>query len=393
MSNERAEEIRGLMEGARAETLGLFEMAREEELRESPGFGFRPVIWHLAHIGVFEAYWLLQKLSGQPAPDERYERIFDPIKTPREESKDLPSRREMEAYLSRVREGVFRVLDRVTFDESDPLLRGAYVFHLVLEHEYQHQETLAYLLHLLAPAAKTRPTAKHARKPEAEAQPTASDHPPSMITIPEGAFEMGAVWDSFAYDNELPPHRVELPVFKIDRLLTTNAEYAHFIEEGGYSRREWWSREGLEWRERELDDAALLVSERRGLACAGDVRRGRGRAHASGHGHQLVRGGSLRALRRQALADRGRVGKGCFLAGEHGSETPLQLGRRRALARAVQFQQPLLGNDERRKLPPWSEPRRVSGHDRQCLGMDGRRLRAVSGLRAVSLPGIFRRLV
>ncbi|HEV2911772.1 MAG TPA: SUMF1/EgtB/PvdO family nonheme iron enzyme [Pyrinomonadaceae bacterium] len=251
MSDQRAEEIRELMVAARAETRGLFEMAREEDLRQSPGFGFRPVIWHLGHIGVFESYWLLQKVAGQPSPDERYERIFDPIKTPREESTNLPSRREMESYLARVRDEVFRVLDRATFDDADPLLRDAYVFHLVLEHEYQHQETLAYLLHLLAPATKTRPSRDGAREQGAVAEPPALNPSPAMITIPEGAFRMGAVWNSFAYDNELPPHVLELPSFKIDRLLTTNSEYAHFVEEGGYRRREWWSDEGWEWRERE----------------------------------------------------------------------------------------------------------------------------------------------
>src|SRR3954470_24336464 len=99
------------MQRARARTLALLDMAREEDLRESPGFGFRPIIWHLAHIGVFEAYWLLQKLKGEPAPDERYERIFDPIRTPREESKNLPTRAEMESYLMRVRARVLRHLE------------------------------------------------------------------------------------------------------------------------------------------------------------------------------------------------------------------------------------------------------------------------------------------
>jgi hypothetical protein len=109
--NQQAEEIAALMTEARARTLELFNLAREEDLHESPGFGFRPIIWHLAHIGVFESYWLLQKLAGEPAPDERYERIFDPISTPREESRDLPSRREMEDYLSGVRERTRRVLE------------------------------------------------------------------------------------------------------------------------------------------------------------------------------------------------------------------------------------------------------------------------------------------
>lgn len=250
LADERVEEIRELMARARNDTLRLFEMAREEELRESPGFGFRPIMWHLAHIGVFEAYWLLQKLAGQSAPDERYERIFDPIQTPREESKDLPSRREMQDYLARVRAESLRVLDRTHFDKSEPLLRDAYIFRLVLEHEHQHQETLAYLLHLLDPTKKTRPgNAVDARNLKTESE--AALLLPAMIEIPEGSFVLGAVWDAFAYDNEQPAHIVHVPAFKIDRLLVTNQEYAHFVEEGGYRRREWWSDEGWTWRERE----------------------------------------------------------------------------------------------------------------------------------------------
>jgi iron(II)-dependent oxidoreductase len=251
LADERIEKIKALMTRTRNDTLRLFEMAREEELRESPGFGFRPVIWHLAHIGVFEGYWLLQKLGGQSAPDERYERVFDPIRTPREESKNLPSRREMQDYLTRVREEAFRVLDRTHFDEADPMLRDAYIFQLVLEHEYQHQETLAYLLHLLDPAKKTRPgSAQDIRDPDAAALEAALLLP-RMIEIPQSEFEMGAVWDSFAYDNEQPVHLVQVPAFKIDRLLVTNREYAHFIDDGGYLRRELWSDEGWAWRERE----------------------------------------------------------------------------------------------------------------------------------------------
>lgn len=255
MADHIQEEIAQKMSAARADTLRLFDMAREENLHDSPGFGFRPIIWHLAHIGVFEAYWLLQKMQGEAPPDERYERIFDPINTPREESKNLPTRREMEDFLVRVRGRVMDYLEKVQFDESEPLLRDAYIFHLVLEHEYQHQETLAYLMHLLNPALKSRPATEH----ESDAIEGLAAR--EMVTVEAGAFEMGAGWNSFAYDNELPAHVVHLPAFKLDRLLTTNEEYAQFILEGGYSRREWWSAEGWEWQEKEGWTAPLYWNQ------------------------------------------------------------------------------------------------------------------------------------
>lgn len=236
-----------MMGEARRETLKLFDMAREEDLHVSPGFGFRPIIWHLAHIGVFEAYWILQQVGKEPPPDARFERIFDPIRTPREESKYLPSRREMEGFLTAVRQRVLRALDQLEFKEAEPLLHDGYIFDLVLEHEYQHQETLAYLLHLLHPDMKTRPRGDEMRAIETnESQPSHE-----MVTVEASPFEMGATGGSFAYDNEFPAQTLHLPAFKIDRLLVTNEEYVRFIEEGGYARREWWSDEGWTWRERE----------------------------------------------------------------------------------------------------------------------------------------------
>jgi iron(II)-dependent oxidoreductase len=259
------------MERTRARTLALFDMAREEDLRESPGFGFRPIIWHLAHIGVFEAYWLLQKLRGETAPNALYERIFDPISTPREESKNLPARSEMETYLSRVRTRVLKVLDETHLDETDsPLLRNAYIFRLVLEHEQQHQETLAYLFHLLSPSKKTRPVRPESievvnRASQAAASSASSSSAHGMASVAEGPFVLGASGDDmFAYDNERPAHTVYLPAFKIDKLLTTNEEYAHFIHEGGYKRREWWSDEGWEWREREDWQAPVYWTQQEG---------------------------------------------------------------------------------------------------------------------------------
>jgi ergothioneine biosynthesis protein EgtB len=261
MTTRQAEQIAEMFEATRAATLKLFDLVeREADLHESPGGGFRPVIWHLAHIGVFEAYWILQKTKGDPAPDARYERIFDPIATPRENSKNLPARREMEDYLTRVRAATLDYLAAARGDESapetsSPLLRDHYVFQLVLEHERQHQETLAYLLHMLDPAKKRRATLAdaHADNTTTATTPQVAAPVRDMLTIPSGEFQMGAPssWELFVYDNELPAHNVSLTEFKIDRLQTTNEEYARFIAEGGYERREWWSEEGWQWRERE----------------------------------------------------------------------------------------------------------------------------------------------
>lgn len=244
------------MEQTRQCTLGLFDLAREEHLHRSPGFGYRPIIWHLAHIGAFEEHWILQRAKGDAPLDQSYMRLFDPIKTPREESRDLPSRREMEEYLGRVRERTLSFLERASFVVDEPLLRDAYVFHLVLEHERQHQETLLYLFHLLPPEEKKAPqlineTHDAGTGGARSAASTLRDARSGWVHVPAGECVVGAVWPGFAYDNELPVHVVQLPAFEIMRAPVTNADYLRFVEEDGYRRRELWSDQGWEWRERE----------------------------------------------------------------------------------------------------------------------------------------------
>jgi iron(II)-dependent oxidoreductase len=67
--------------------------------------------------------------------------------------------------------------------------------------------------------------------------------------VAAGPFEMGASADGFAYDNERPRHRVDVPAFQIERYPVSNASWMRFSEGGGYERREWWSDEGWAWKQ------------------------------------------------------------------------------------------------------------------------------------------------
>ena len=232
----------------RARTFQLFDIATSEDvLQRAPLPGFRPILWHLAHIGAFEGYWILQRALGEPSVNPRYDVIFDPIKTPRENLVRLPARSEMESYLAQTRERVERALDKPerTASRSDgdrALLTDGYVFDLVLEHERQHQETIAYLLNQLALSEK---------RPGPAALEGKRRFGPSEVHVPRMRVRIGGHSGRFEYDNELPSHDIELAPFRIDRDLTTNAEYAEFIEAGGYSKRDWWSDDGWAWKEKD----------------------------------------------------------------------------------------------------------------------------------------------
>lgn len=256
MDNDlQIDEMARLMRESRETTRRLlFDMViAEKDLRRQPAEGFRPLLWHWGHVGAFESYWILQRLKGDPSLSPQYDLTFDPIQTPKDDSLNLPPLAEIDDFLQRVRNQVIDYLTSVALDDTNPLLRNGYLFHLVLEHEYQHQETLMYLLQLLDPELKRRPEPRgpfiKTGEPSEHHSLYRKSSPVEMLDIAGGAFAMGADAAAFAYDNERPSHMVELNDFRIDKYPVTNDQYAAFIEAGGYQTRSLWSEEGWAWKE------------------------------------------------------------------------------------------------------------------------------------------------
>lgn len=61
---------------------------------------------------------------------------------------------------------------------------------------------------------------------------------PTMVSVPGGKYIIGD--DASQYADEKPQHEIELPAFAIGKWSVTNAEYACFIEAGGYKDERYW---------------------------------------------------------------------------------------------------------------------------------------------------------
>ena len=72
---------------------------------------------------------------------------------------------------------------------------------------------------------------------------------PSEIGFTGAAFELGAPASGpgFVFDNERQPHRFDIKPFAIDSTLVTNAQFASFVDDGGYDNRQFWNQEGAAW--------------------------------------------------------------------------------------------------------------------------------------------------
>jgi iron(II)-dependent oxidoreductase len=237
-----ATQCRTLLEEARGRTLALVAPLDEAELREQHDPLMSPVLWDLGHIAHFEELWLTQNLDGEVRFGEM-PGLYNPFEHPRRERGDLalPTLTGTLALLADVRARVLERLDRAGLDEDRELQRGGYVYRMVAQHEYQHNETILQTLQLKRGTPYRAPRG-WSTPPQAAPLPTGA-----MVRFPGGSVEIGTNDRLAEYDNERPRHSVELPPFLIDVTPVTNAAFADFIAHGGYARPELWSDAGRNW--------------------------------------------------------------------------------------------------------------------------------------------------
>lgn len=253
-----AGEVAAELDRVRRRTLALVDDLPEHEQVRQQSPLMSPVVWDLAHVGNYEDLWLERALGGPPAAHPEYDDLYDAFRHPRADRPALPllAPTEARAYLGEVRA---RVLDRLAAlgddafgPDADPLLVGAFVYGMVVQHEHQHDETILATRQLMG-ARATPPTGT---------TPAPADAPPGpvgglgavgelgdQVLVPGGRITLGTDHDPWAYDNERPAHTVPVAPFLLDVTPVTNAAYRAFVDAGGYHDPRWWSPAGWAWRQ------------------------------------------------------------------------------------------------------------------------------------------------
>ena len=195
-----------------------------------------PILWEVGHLGWFQEHWILRHARGHAALVPRADQLYDSARIAHDSRWDLPllQRSEVLAYLAEVLQRSIEALD------ADPA--GDDYFHrLALFHEDMHGEAFAY----------TRQTLGHPAPllALATATPLAAGPLPGDAEVPGATFLLGAPpGGGFVFDNEKWAHPVRVETFRIARAPVTNAEYADFVEAGGYREDRHWSEGGLRWK-------------------------------------------------------------------------------------------------------------------------------------------------
>jgi ergothioneine biosynthesis protein EgtB len=249
----RAAQLLARFRAVRARTLRLCEPLSPEDCVAQSMPDASPVKWHLAHTAWFFEEFVL--CPGRPGYrrfhpsfaflfNSYYEAVGARHARPARGMLTRPSLAEVGAYRAHVDAAVAELC------AGAPPAELLDALELGLNHEEQHQELLLTdALHLLSlnplePAYQPR-----APRPLREVGAAGSSAPPPAFhAFDEGVYWIGVDGErGFAFDNEGPRHRVFLDAFELATRPVTNAEFAEFVEGGGYSEARWWLSAGWDW--------------------------------------------------------------------------------------------------------------------------------------------------
>ena len=207
-----------------------------------------PFLWEIGHMAWFQEKWVLRDVCGEPPIRSDGDALYDSSAVAHDTRWDLPlpSREETVAYMLAVRD---RVVAQLRGGTPSDLL----VYHVIYSvfHEDMHAEAFTYMRQTLAYTAPRRLLA--AEQPAAGTTTGGGANGGLLagdVEVPGGTLMLGAPpGSSFVFDNEKWAHPVEVKPFAIARAPVTQAEFAAFVDEGGYRNRRQWSDDGWSWRE------------------------------------------------------------------------------------------------------------------------------------------------
>ena len=237
--------IAGTLERARSRTLQLLAPFSDDQLCLQVSSLQSPLVWDFAHIGHFEELWLLRTVGGEEPLHDEHDDVYDAFAHERSERGELPylPPAAARAFVDDVRARSLELLDRVALN-GDRLLEGGFVFGLVVQHELQHNETMAQTMQLGGLPARDRSAARGAgeRGDQRRRRSRRSRRGPTSRgrTTTSG----------------LRTRSSSLRSGSIGRSRRTPSTCA-FMGEGGYEDRALWSDEGWAWREAEASHAPL----------------------------------------------------------------------------------------------------------------------------------------
>ena len=230
--------LAAIMEDAHRRSIALTADLDDDQLMGPQSPIVNPLRWEIGHVAWFYENLILRGLYGHAPILLEGDELYDSATVLQDTRRDLPllGMEEVVRYAETVKDRCLERLGPGTASERD-----SFMYQFATFHEDMHTEAYIYSRQTLGYAAP-RLSRSLPREPSGSC--------PGDADVPGGTFRLGAERNApFLYDNEKWAHPVNVRSFSIAKAPVTNAEFAAFVEAGGYRKREFWSEAGWAWRE------------------------------------------------------------------------------------------------------------------------------------------------
>lgn len=244
------DEIRLHLTRARERTTQIMSLIPEECWHKRYHEFYSPVGWHFGHVGRTEEHWTCVRAMGKEPHNPDLDFLYNDIpENPKDSRVRVPDHKETLDYLKSSRERCLEALEEADFDSDNPLERNGFAWVFAFKHEYQHQETIAEMMHMF-PIDLCTPDGFSGHVLDVEMAPYNWLKPEvgNLVRIPGGTFQMGSD-KLYGYDNEYQQHEVTVESFDLMDRPVTFWEFHEFVLEGGYRDKSLWSEFGIDWME------------------------------------------------------------------------------------------------------------------------------------------------
>lgn len=224
---------------ARKRTLALVDGLDQQQLIGPKIDIVNPLLWEIGHAAYFHELWTLRHLDGTESFLKNADAVYDSISIAHDDRWTLPllSLDETRNYMQQVLDAEITRLKSKDVSAEDIYLTRYAVFH-----EDMHTEAYTYSRRTLNYPMPVF-TDSVLNDERYNAGPLDGD-----VKIPGGRFMLGANKNiDFCFDNEKWAHPIEIKPFAIARAATTYAQFAAFVDAGGYENRQYWHDEGWLW--------------------------------------------------------------------------------------------------------------------------------------------------
>jgi gamma-glutamyl hercynylcysteine S-oxide synthase len=233
----KAQDLALWVKDAREKTLALVSDLDDAQLIGPKLSILNPLLWEIGHVAWFQERWVLRHANGRAPIRPDSDSFYDSTNVPHDTRwhLPLPRRDQTLAYMNAVAD---LILERL--ENREPETTERYFILLSVFHEDMHTEAFTATRQILG---YPPPRLGEGYRPRGGPLP-------GDVEIPGGTFALGATADEpFVFDNEKWVHPVEVAPFSIARAAVTQAEFAAFVDAGGYVRESYWSPAGWQWRE------------------------------------------------------------------------------------------------------------------------------------------------